>query len=209
MGRAVDGRTRWTLRPGKSNGRAQPLASLVIQASERPGAALFAPILLCLLGASPSQDALEAVIALVTRVLIERTHRVPDPGRGPRSRPRRLIGNRELVVELVRFDAAPAFDQMQVFAGSLEVRLVAEIRGLDNQRAALPMTTRVPQPLADLLVEMRTPVQQDDASLVHLFLQNGHVSSSLHDLIIVVVASRDPRQRGAYDTTLIQAAVFP
>src|SRR3989454_4718824 len=208
MGRDVDGRTRWALRPGKSNGRAQPLASLVIQASERPGAALFAPILLFLLGASSSQDALEAVIALVTRVLIERTHRVPDPGRGPRSRPRRLIGNRELVVELVRSDAAPTFDQMQVFAGSLEVRLVAEIRGLDNQRAALPMTTRVPQPLADLLVEMRTPVQQDDASLVHLFLQNGHVSRSLHDLIIVVVASRDPRQRGAYDTTLIQAAVL-
>src|SRR3989442_14224427 len=209
MGRDVDGRTRWALRPGKSNGRAQPLASLVIQASERPGAALFAPILLCLLGASPSQDALEAVIALVTRVLIERTHRVPDPGRGPRSRPRRLIGNRELVVEFDRSDAVPAFNQMQVPAGSFKVRPVAEIRGLDNQRVALPTATRVPQPLADPLVEMRTPVQRDDASLVHLFLENGHVTRSLHDLIIIVVAGRDPRQRAAYDTTLIQAAVLP
>ena len=114
-----------------------------------------------------------------------------------------------MVVERIGSDAAPTFDEMQVLPGAFEVRPVAEIRGVDHQRVALPMATRVAQPLADVLIEMPSPIERDDAGLVHLLLKNRHVSRSLHDLIVVVVPGRDPRQRGANDAALIQVAVLP
>ncbi len=62
-------------------------------------------------------------------------------------------------------------------------------------------------PLADVLCEMRTAVQRDDASVVDHLHQNHHVSRSLHDQIVIVVEIRKPRQC-ARDTALRQAALL-
>src|SRR5205823_10503802 len=52
---------------------------------------------------------------------------------GPRSGPRCCILDRGGVFERVCIEPCPAFNQMQVFAGSLEVRFRREIGDVDNQ----------------------------------------------------------------------------
>ena len=50
------------------------------------------------------------------------------------------------------------------------------------------MADRVAHPLVDVLGQMRTPVQANDADVVDLLGFNGHVSGTLYDLQIAVVA---------------------
>ena len=69
---------------------------------------------------------------------------------GPGSRPRRWILDRDGVLDRVRVETCPPFDEMQVFLGSLEVRLGAEIGDVDDQRIALPASSRVAPPLAHM-----------------------------------------------------------
>ena len=92
-----------------------------------------------LFGASPTEDTRHGVISLVAGVLEHRTlclrHRYRG---GPRSCPRRGICHGELVPDGVRADARKAFDQVYVRAGSSKARLLAEIRGLNDQRRVLP-----------------------------------------------------------------------
>jgi hypothetical protein len=59
---------------------------------------------------------------------------------GPRFRPRRGILERHGILERVRVEACPPFDEVQVFAGSLEVGLGGEIGDVDDQRIAFPAT---------------------------------------------------------------------
>src|SRR5437899_7451430 len=76
---------------------------------------------------------------------------------GPRSGPRCRILDRDGVFERVRIEPCPAFNQMQVFAGSLEVRFRSEIGDVDDQCIPLPMTAGVSPPLAQVGGKMRTP----------------------------------------------------
>ena len=98
-----------------------------------------------------------------------------DQGRVPG---RRII-DRELVEERIRVDAREAFDQMQVRGGSSETRLLGEIGRVDDKRLAFPMATRVPGPLVDPVVEMRTPVQRHDAGVVDHLAENDGVARIL------------------------------
>ena len=50
------------------------------------------------------------------------------------------------------------------------------------------MPNRIAKPLTDVLREMRTPVHGDDADIVDLLGFNGHVSGTLYDLQIAVIA---------------------
>jgi len=64
---------------------------------------------------------------------------------------------------------------------------VVEVRGVHDQRTVLPAATRVPQPQADVLAEMRPPVQRDDVSVVVHLDEQHHVSRNLKQLHIMVI----------------------
>src|SRR5476649_1138724 len=105
---------------------------------------------------------------------------------GPRSCPRRLILDRDFVIDRLRTGTGPAFDQMQIsLIGSSEVRLAAEIRDVDNQRVTFPVAARIPKPESDGRGEMRTSVHRDRAvptlPLAGV-IENRHASRCLRDL---------------------------
>src|SRR5438132_11624479 len=105
----------------------------------------------------------------------------PWPGPIPR------IFRGELVEKRVFLGARDAFNHVQVL-GSREGSQIREIGGVDYQRIAFPMADRVAQPLADVLGQMGTPIQGNEADVVDLLGFNGHVSGTLYDLKIAVVA---------------------
>ena len=67
---------------------------------------------------------------------------------GPGSRPRGWILDRDAVLDGARIQTCPAFDEMKIFLGSLEVGLWAEIGDVHHQRIPLPVASRVAPPLA-------------------------------------------------------------
>src|SRR5262245_57494330 len=99
----------------------------------------------------------------------------PRPGPHPR------IFHRELVENRVFVGPRDSFTHVQ-FLVSLERSAVFEIGGVDDQGVTLPMADRVAHPLADVLGQMWTPVQANDADVVDLLGLYGHVSGTLYDL---------------------------
>src|SRR5262245_226331 len=99
---------------------------------------------------------------------------------------------------------------MQRLAGSSEVRLFGEVCGVDDERIALPTASRVPSPLANVLGQMRTPVQRDHTSVVDHLVENHHVSGSLEKLNDIVIGTWKHRGSGvaSQDTTLPQVSVL-
>src|SRR5262245_43758269 len=93
-----------------------------------------------LLVACRLEDVVQAVVAFVARVLVEipfaRPHVLFDR---PRLRPRRRIVDGETVLDAVLARAREALDHVKRRARPAVVRLVAEVRGFDDERAALPM----------------------------------------------------------------------
>src|SRR5262249_57717854 len=67
--------------------------------------------------------------------------------------------------------------------------LVVVIRRIDDQRVALPSTSRIPVPLFGVGWQMRPPIEWNDSRLVNHLRQNDYGVGRLHDLIRVVVAS--------------------
>src|SRR5207245_2290686 len=122
---------------------------------------------------SDTEDVRQIVIPPVTCVLVEQTLR-PCHGNlcAPGSRPGCRVVDGECVPNRVSVDPREAFDDVQGFTGTLKVSLVGEVRGVDDERVALPMPTRIAGPLAQLLWQMRTRVQRDDADgvVAHLLV---------------------------------------
>src|SRR6266850_4120183 len=87
------------------------------------------------------------------RFLVDPIRLIALPGKflldGPWSCPRCRIGHRDDVLDRVSTGAGPAFDEMQVLGGSLEVDLAVEICHVDDQCVPLPMGHRIPPPRAD------------------------------------------------------------
>ena len=106
-------------------------------------------------GARASKDPQQSLISFVTaglgvdsipKVILQ----IEFLDRGPRSRPRRRILHRAHGLDHLRAGTGPALDEMQILAGSEEIRLGTEIGDVDDQRVSLPVAPRVPPPLADL-----------------------------------------------------------
>ena len=70
---------------------------------------------------------------------------------------------------------------MQAFVGAIDVALADEIRRIDHQRIAFPMTARVPHVAADLGIQMRPTVQRNEPNLMYHLLGNRHVSGTLNN----------------------------
>ena len=98
---------------------------------------------------------------------------------------------------------------MQAGGRPSEVRLVGEVRDIDDQRIAVPVATRVAQILAHAWRDMRTSVQGDDASLVDHLVENHYVPGTLKNLNITVVGVTGEPWQTLRDTTLPQAPVEP
>src|SRR5262249_19222354 len=138
---------------------------------------------------TPVQQPGQAVIALdAARLVIYPVLRFALLGElllgGPRPRPNGRILGRDLVIERSRSRPRPAFDQVQVFARTLEIGLRTEIRHVDDECIALPVAARVAIPLANIGRQMRTPVH-DDVALPSLPLtyvvEHRDAPGSLHD----------------------------
>src|SRR5207237_8853240 len=74
-------------------------------------------------------------------------------------------------------------------------------------RVPFPAAARISKPLPDAALHMRTAVQRNDAHFVDHLLLKCDDARRLHDLQIVVVGARQPRQR-ARDAALPQIAIF-
>src|SRR6516225_503311 len=99
---------------------------------------------------------------------------------------------------------------MHVLARTPEVCFACEVGGLDHQCFSFPMSARISHPLADVLRKMWTSVRWDNARIMNLFVENHHVSGSLDEPKIIVVAGWRHRRTavGAHDTALRHGAVF-
>src|ERR1700686_502477 len=70
------------------------------------------------------------------------------------------------------------------------------------------MTARITEPLAYALIQMRMPVQGDDARLVYRLVENRYKSRRLHNLITIAVSPRNTRQRVTYDASRTKFCVL-
>src|SRR5262249_27325634 len=87
----------------------------------------------------PAKNVAERVVAFVARVLEEPL--AGDRPRllaGPRPHPRVRILDRETVAQRLCIDPREALDDVQVLARAAEACLVGEVRGVDDERIALP-----------------------------------------------------------------------
>src|SRR5947207_15278543 len=107
---------------------------------------------------------------------------------GERPRPGFLVFDSESVIDRIRVQPGETFGDSHVFASVLEGIFPVEVTCFNDERVAFPMTSRASDPLPDILRQLRTPVERDDANVVNHLRQDHHVSLSLNDLIIAVVA---------------------
>src|SRR5262249_15201700 len=138
----------------------QPLASLRLN-----GAAGSSPFL----SAGRAQNIAEPVVSLVApvlerrlRLILRQVHR-----ERPRLRPRGRIIERDRPLDLVGADRLEPFDETQLLARSAVGRLRQEVRGLDDQRAAVPAAARVAHVRFDLRPDVLASVERDDPRLVN------------------------------------------
>ena len=64
---------------------------------------------------------------------------------------------------------------------------VNEVRGLDDERIALPVAANISIPLTDIRVDMRPRVDWNDATLAKHLVENHDVVCRLDNLMIRVV----------------------
>src|SRR4051812_17975983 len=125
--------------------------------------------------ARAGQQVREAVIALVARVLEQRTDALlPRDFRRPWPRPRGGVVHGEAVHQRVVAGAREALRQLHVRARSLERRFVGEVRRLDDERVAVPPAARDSFELPYSLRRRWTAVERDDARIVQHLDENQH-----------------------------------
>src|SRR6266852_6610277 len=127
------------------------------------------------------------------------------------------IVNRHFIPYLVRTCTRVALGQFQGItrgsAASIEPNacpVAQEIRGLDDQRVALPAAARVAHVGTDVRTGMGTAVQWYHAGFVDHFLQNRHVAGRLYNLLSVSIDNREYGARHATaDAADVIAEIFP
>ena len=140
----------------------------------------------------------------MARVLVHAVAALHGQGGGERRGERGRVVHGVLVEQGVVGHPAEALGQVQGRSGADGMRhrrveagrLVAEVRGLDDQGVAVPVAARVAHPLGDALGQMPAPVEGHDAGVVHHLVQYRHVVGGLEHLDVLVVAGgHDGRAR--------------
>ena len=155
----------------------------------------------------------ERVVGLVTGVLVDaRVGRGPDVLATPRLCPHRRVVDRELIEERLGVNPRKALDDMQVPRRRAESRRVGEVRRVDHERVALPVTDRITKPAPDLGWDMLL-IHPDDAGVVDHLHEDQHVVFGLHDLLQVVIegpaASADRRWNRTPENSAPRAGAAP
>ena len=116
--------------------------------THEPGPYCFFPAAASLSAArAPRSMLLQRVVPLVARVLVELlVARHPRVFAGPGPVPRLGIFDGEPVQQRLVVDAREPLDDFQLLARSVELRLVGEVRRLDDERVAFPPADRIAQP---------------------------------------------------------------
>src|SRR5712671_224422 len=131
----------------------------------------------------------KGIISLdATRLVIDSIFLLALPGElpldGPWPHPHGRIVDRDLISNLSRAGARPAFDHMQVLPRTPKISLRTEVRHVDDESISLPVASRIAKPLADVGRQMRAPVH-DDVPLIPLALahvvEDGDATGCLHD----------------------------
>src|SRR5258708_31555415 len=134
----------------------------------------------CFRGATPGEDVPHGVVALMARVFIDpvilslaqrypyfpgfRVHiRIVD---GDSVVNRTGVDTREPLDHMQRLALRNALDAQGRRAGA-DPALAVVIGGVNHQRFALPVATRIPIPLADTRWKMGAPIERNDASFVN------------------------------------------
>ena len=149
----------------------------------------------------------------MTGVLVDaRVGRGPDVLATPRLCPHRRVVDRELIEERLGVNPRKALDDMQVPRRRAESRRVGEVRRVDHERVALPVTDRITKPAPDLGWDMLL-IHPDDAGVVDHLHEDQHVVFGLHDLLQVVIegpaASADRRWNRTPENSAPRAGAAP
>ena len=116
----------------------------------------------------------------------------------------------KIVVDEVLANTSESFDRACVSRRRESVLgRIAVVSGLNDQGIALPTTTGITVPLADFVVEPRTPVHRDNANIVDIFNVDRYVSWSLKNLMRVVVTRRNWWNPMVSDTPIPVSAIQP
>ena len=102
------------------------------------------------------------------------------------------ILDRADVLDHVGIDASEPFDELHRLAvpDVADVGLVSQVRGLDDQRVAFPVASRVAEVLPNVVVRMWSAVELDDSGLVNHFVRDRESVRALRDVDAVAVARR-------------------
>src|SRR5262249_54466268 len=103
---------------------------------------------------------------------------------GPRPRPHRRILDRDGIFERIGAGPHPTLNEVQILTRALKVGLRTEVRHVDDERVAVPVTARVAIPLADVGRQVRASVHDDVAlpslALTHV-VEDRNAAGRLHD----------------------------
>src|SRR5580658_4981197 len=156
------------------------VGSRIGTSSLRKGALFHAPAMEQPGQAIVSLDAARLVINSVLLLALPSEFLLGSPWLRPHGR----IFDRNLVCEGLRVGARPPLDQVQVLARPLKIGFRAEVGHVDHERVALPMTTRVAEPLADVGRQVGAPVHNNIAlpplALIHV-VEDRDAAGGLHD----------------------------
>src|SRR5215211_5353123 len=159
-----------------------------------------------------AQNARQAVVALVTRELVEQTAQSKYRHfRAPRHGPGRRILDSECVADHRVADAREPLDHVEVGAGAAKFALLAEVRGLDDQGVAFPVAAGIALPEADRIRKTGSAIERDDSKAAAEFGVNEDRVRCLHELEIAVVDRARQHRRalnGKPQTALRERSLF-
>ncbi len=99
----------------------------------------------------------------------------------PRPLPRRRVLERHRPFDGIGRGSLEALDHLHVLARALRRRLGAEIRGLDDERVAVPRADGVALPQTHAVGEMRTSVERNAAPR-HAFVEDDEIAGRLENV---------------------------
>src|SRR5579872_3490960 len=141
------------------------------------------------------------VLVDLIRSALQGNHQAPWFGPSPR------ISNRDFVLQAFRTGACEALHHMKLFARSGHEAGGFVVGGIDDQRVALPMAARIPQPELDRGWQMRTSIEWNDADVVNHFGLEGHCVRRLNNPRIALI-TRGQLRRAVRYTTFLQGSIL-